>query len=97
MTAILDKEWRGVLALIRLVCGLLVWILIERSIGPIFFRLFWLIVRSRYVGYDISDGFFGDTQWKHCEPDLRSIDHARACSTDSFHHFCWLPTIQTLI
>jgi hypothetical protein len=40
MTAILDKEWRGVLALIWLVCGLLGWILLERSIDPIFLGYF---------------------------------------------------------
>ena len=40
MTWILDKEWRGVLALIWLVCGLLGLILLERSIDPIFLDYF---------------------------------------------------------
>jgi len=40
MTAILDKEWRGVLALIWLGCGLLGLILLERYVDPIFLGYF---------------------------------------------------------
>lgn len=35
MTAILDKKWRGVLALIWLVCALPIWLLMERYEEPI--------------------------------------------------------------
>jgi hypothetical protein len=40
MTAILDKEWRGVLALIWLACGLLGLILLERYVDAIFLGYF---------------------------------------------------------
>lgn len=40
MTAILDKEWRGVLALIWLACVLPGWYLLMRALDPIFWGYF---------------------------------------------------------
>ena len=40
MTTILNKEWRGVLALIWLVCALLGWFLLMRVLDPIFWGYF---------------------------------------------------------
>lgn len=37
---ILDKKWRGVLALIWLGCSLPVWLLVERYMDPIFLGYF---------------------------------------------------------
>ena len=40
MTAILNKKWWGVVALVWLVCSLPIWLLIERSVDPIFMGYF---------------------------------------------------------
>jgi hypothetical protein len=40
MTSLLQQEWRGVLALVWFVCGLLVLLLLERLIDPLFSEYF---------------------------------------------------------
>jgi hypothetical protein len=40
MTSLFKKEWHGVLALIWLLCGLLVLLLLERIIDPLFSEYF---------------------------------------------------------
>jgi hypothetical protein len=40
MMAIFDKQWRGVIALVWLVCSLPIWLLVERCEDPIFLGYF---------------------------------------------------------